>query len=200
MKKPIVNNLEDKEKVLDLVRFNKLNLIVNQSPKTWHYFHQDVKDIVQSGLLGSPVKANINFKSKGFGNIGSHYLSLISFILESNIKSVLKANFLDSKLSVKRAKGHNDLNGEAKFLLENDLLISVFKFNSSEPKIQITFEKGEIVININDFSFSTFDSINLVTKEYSSSYRWGSKEKVKFSYMLDSLTRNLLDKSNDKES
>ena len=197
--KPIVNSLDEKEKILTLVDEYGINIIINQSPKTWHQFHKDIKKIVKEEIIGNVVEVNMRFKSKGFGNIGVHYLSLISFILESKIKSVLQADFVEAQGSVKRAKTHNDLNGKAHFLLENGVPVLASNVDVTNPKITINFERGYLNIKPNDFSYTIFDLDKSITKEFSGVYRWGAEYNNKSSYMLDSLI-NLLIRGDNKNN
>ena len=115
-----------------------------------------IKKIISSNDLGYVSNVEIRFKPKGFGNIGSHLLSLIFYLLDTKAKFVKSSNFNERK-GFSRSNKSFDFNGMANLILENESQLSISNLGSYEPSIKIYHENGILDMRLKQNTYHLFD-------------------------------------------
>ena len=198
--KPIVNNINDLVCLNKII--NKEDLFINVNhPMLWNPDHKKIKKIISSNDLGYVSNVEIRFKPKGFGNIGSHLLSLIFYLLDTKAKFVKSSNFNERK-GFSRSNKSFDFNGMANLILENESQLSISNLGSYEPSIKIYHENGILDMRLKQNTYHLFDKKTSVHNEYPYEYPWGGVNgnyPETFYYLIDSALNELINKSKNKK-
>jgi predicted dehydrogenase len=142
--KPLANTVSDLRGLGKLVA-SGASIGVNHV-NLWAADHARLRALLGERTLGPLVRIESAFKSKGFGNIGTHFLASALFLTGARLESVESAEFVE-RLPFARRPGHADYNGRARYRLDG---VVVDADNRPWPgaetsgRLAFVFERGRV--------------------------------------------------------
>lgn len=146
--KPIVNTMAGVAAFRQLAGQSDLKICVHHL-RRWSPDYQSIKMCIREGALGTVRSVTCYVKANGFGNIGSHYIDLILYLLEQPIERVHA--WFDPKNQAGREIAHHDPCGVAMYRLGSGatFLLDVQHeglYRGAQTLIQVECEYGAITV------------------------------------------------------